>query len=647
MTSFETDNGVVHSTPRSPPSSNLATLSENVSLNDEHILETSDASVAFVDSNNSDLPSLMEAGSSHPATLSAAASAVHEESNHWAPDTVIAGTVDFSPLPYSHSCCASQWEAESGANAEVDSTGSVDECLPSLIDDDHEEHERFNPSPMAATTVQGVPSELPVVQAAQQMSSYGYIQENTLSPMTATTEPPVAQAAQQMSGYGYVQENIPSPMAATTIQGVPSELPIAQAAQQMSSYGYIQENTLSTMTATTDPPVAQATQQMSGYGYVQENIPSPMAVTTVQGVPSKPPLAQAAQQMSTCSYGYVQENIPSPLTATTVQGVPSEFPVVQATQQMSSYGYIQENTPSPLTATNVQGVPSEPPVAQAAQQMSSCSCDNDNTDFDSDEDVNEEERIASLFMNFCYNDTKNKKKSKKSTATCTKKNIPLAANEGITVAAEINAFTDVAIDFDCPISLSFANASYTACSPDQQNGLNYNTSQTVPPPLTQTAYVAPPDMAVNMESTYTDSVKPVADETCIAPSMTGETCTAPPMTDKTYTALPTTDKTYTALPMPGETCTALPMTDKTYTALPMIGETYTALPMTDKTYTALPMTDETCTGPEDKPTLFVPDDGDLHVHDYGRRKERPSHRAFTRSTFSFLAFTVSLRSCYC
>ena len=150
LTSFETDNGVVHSTPRSPPSSNLATFSENVSLNDEHILEVGDASVALADSKNSDLPSLMEAGSSHPATLSAVASAVREESSHWAPGTVIAGTVDFSPLPYSHSCCASQWEAESGANAEVDSTGSVDECLPSLIDDDHEELERFNPSPCIA-----------------------------------------------------------------------------------------------------------------------------------------------------------------------------------------------------------------------------------------------------------------------------------------------------------------------------------------------------------------------------------------------------------------------------------------------------------------------------------------------------------------
>ena len=118
----------------------------------------------------------------------------------------------------------------------------------------------------------------------------------------------------------------------------------------------------------------------------------------------------------------------------------------------------------------------------------------------------------------------------------------------------------------------------TAYPLEQQNGFNYTTTRVSPPPppTPRTAYIASTastGVAVNMESTYTDS------------------------------KLPTIDKTVT----------------------------------------------------NNKPSmLFIPDDGDLHVHDYAKRREERSSSLLrrimkagqpSRSLFSFKAFTVSLRSC--
>jgi hypothetical protein len=306
---------------------------------------------------------------------------------------------------------------------------------------------------------------------------------------------------------------------------------------------------------------------------------------------------------------------------------------------------IMENTHSSVTATTAQGAPNEPPVhvhvhvAQAAQQESSCSYDNNNDlddayDCDSDEEDEEQERIATLFMNFCYCD-ENKEQEEKSTSR--KKKAPLVAAEAITAPAKNKSLTtDIAINFDSPPSLPLTNTTttttYPARLPGEQNCFNYTTTQALPPPPTQISYVASAasgeGTVLNLESIYTDSL--------------------PPATDNTYTAYPRAgyspgQRNYTtaqALPSP--------LTQTAYVV------SAASIDMTVNMYTdsLLPTTDKTRTAHKDKPVLFVPDDGDLHVHEYARRKEEryrtsdPLRRAVkaqsSRSTFSFTAFTVSL-----
>ena len=179
---------------------------------------------------------------------------------------------------------------------------------------------------------------------------------------------------------------------------------------------------------------------------------------------------------------------------------------------------------------------------------------------------------------------------------------------------------------------------YPACSPEQQNNFNYTTAQVLPPPPSQAAYVASTastGVAVNMESIYTDSQLPMTDKVCTAypPEQqngfnytTAQVSSPPPPTQTAYVA------------SAASTGVAVNM-ESTYTDSKLL--------TTDKT--------ATCTAREDKPpVLFVPDDGDLHVHDYARRREERSsyplcHAAKagqpSLSTFSFTAFTVSLRSC--
>ena len=358
----------------------------------------------------------------------------------------------------------------------------------------------------------------------------------------------------------------------------------------------------------------------------------------------------------------------------------------------------ERGTPSAVTAATVQDAPSMPPVAQAAQQVSNCDDSDhiDSDDFDDcddsdeEEEMDEEERIASLFMSFYYHDENKRKRSKKKAA--------LVADEGTTATAENKLPTDIAINFDS-LSLSPTDATFPPCSPDQQNSFNYTTTQPVPPPTTtRTAYgasAASADVAVNMESISLplpeDTCRPAAEcesnplAACTGITATVECLSSPPLVQAAYKP-PSSDSivevdtlpTFSQAVIPTckesnnnsmlyagaatvsiDDCTydlsSLPLTEDSYTAC---GNSNAALPYTTATayYThslpttdSLSMTDKTSTTAyEDKP-MFVPDDGDLHVHDHDRRKERPSYPLHhpvktqcSRSTFSFTAFTVSL-----
>ena len=347
----------------------------------------------------------------------------------------------------------------------------------------------------------------------------------------------------------------------------------------------------------------------------------------------------------------------------------------------------KENTPSPVTAATVPGAPNEPQVAQTSQQVSSYSYDeNDDLDFDgcdSDEDDEEEEeeeqRIAMLFMNFSYRD-ENKEKREKSTSRRKKKASLVATDEGFPAPAENNSPTDMAASFVSPSSLPL-------------NGFNYTTTQVLlPPPPSQNAYVASAastGVAVNMEPTYPDSNLPSTDKACTAYPLEQQNgfnyTTAqvpspppPPPTQNAYIAsaastgvavnmestytdskLPTTDKACTAYPLEQQngyyTTAQVPSPPPTQNAyIASTASTGVAVNM-ESTYTdsKLPTTDKTVT--TNKPSmLFVPDDGDLHVHDYAKRREERSSSLLrrimkagqpSRSLFSFKAFTVSIRSC--
>ena len=601
LTSFETDNTAVYSTPPPPPSS-LATLSANVSHHGESTPEASDASLAFIDP-ESGLPPPMEAMSSYPPL----SSPVH-------------------PPPPSNLATLPTNISHYGENTPEPSDASL-----AFVDPESGLMEAMSSYPPLPSPVHSPPPSNPatlpmnISQHGESNAEAGDASLAFIDPESGL--PPLKEAA---SRYPPLPSPVhpPPPSNLATLHYGESTPEVSDSSLAFAD----SESALPPlMEAVSSHPLPLPSTANAGCEESNRWIPGAVVAGAIDFIPLP----------SSCASQWKAENGAN--TEVASAGSVDCLPSLLGDDREEHGWHVKENTFSPGTAATVQGAPSEPHVAQAAQQVSSYSYNNNNDidfdDRDSDEDDEEEEeqRIATLFMNFCYCD-ENKEKREKSTSR--KKKAPLVAvDEGFTAPAENKAPTDIAASFASPPSLPLTDTTYMypACPPEQQNSFNYTTAQALPPPPTQTAYVASTastGVAVNMESIYTDSQLPMTDKVCTAypPEQqngfnytTAQVSSPPPPTQTAYVA------------SAASTGVAVNM-ESTYTDSKLL--------TTDKT--------ATCTAREDKPpVLFVPDDGDLHVHDYARREERSSyplcHAAKagqpSLSTFSFTAFTVSLRSC--
>ena len=625
LTSSDTDVTAIHSTspPLTPPIHPV-----DVPHCEECTPEATNVSVASIDS-DTDLPPLLEVTSSHPATTPA--SAALPICNRWTPDTIIAATVHFSPLPYSQSSYVSEWE-ESNSNTEVASTGSV-ESLPPLIGEDCKEHERDAPS--ARTSA----------QAPQQISSSdddGDVEPDDCDDHDSDEEEEDEdeRIARLFMNFCYHNKNKEkrkksnkkkAPLvanngitAATTQQSStpPSAQAIFSAASEDSNTSADPFSSLPALSQTASTyPVGLENNLSAAFPGNAANIPSAHSFQTAY------PLAAGD--------GFSSQSVTPPTRAA------YPYLTYYATQQENTAYESQLTYPSqqenlPLVADSAVATALSPTFTRAncmlypaGVESSPRYVENKSSAESADVAVNMDSLSLSL-----------SKDTSQPASAC--ENNPLAACTCITATVECLSPPLVQAAYKP------SSSAYTAQTDIPLHDEKNNTSL----PYTGTAAISIDDYIDNSNSLLmTDDTHTFT--SCMNSSAslpyTG-TATAYTDHDDSNSRLPTTDNTYTVCENESICSTSPPLTQVT-SAYPACDdkEASSSPPYVPFVSTPCMISCTTSTST----TMFMPDDGDLHVHDCSRRREllsRPLQRAIkarhSRSTFSFSAFTVSLRSCY-